>query len=390
MTRHAQSAFTLIEMIVTLLVLTMLSSVALRSASGLQDQARFEQTQQRLQMIREAILGDPRKTVNGQAVMSGFVADMGRLPVNLEELLDNSAGNPVWATGVCSVATYTDQVNCVNNSGTWTPNPGNLGVGWRGPYLQTSQNTANADAFTDGWGRVAQGYCGNDPSASSASCTAGHWVSADFNYGWWYGADPWGGSGDYLILSYGSNQTYDAGIECGGGNYIGDCFSVIRSQDYQQASIVSVSVNFVKPIACSPATNAKLFMVIRANAAINWYQSDIISNFTNCSSTLVFYFSGTNIFNLVEGDYLLFMYSLDLTHATQLLCEDNKGRWDSTSNQCFQSVNTPSVLLKTITTKAACMATYGAWDGTNCYSQFYVNGVYWPRSTIVPVNYIAQ
>lgn len=58
-------------------------------------------------MIREAILGDPRKTVNGQAVMSGFVADMGRLPTCLRELLEpfncntGSAYNQPWATGTC-------------------------------------------------------------------------------------------------------------------------------------------------------------------------------------------------------------------------------------------------------------------------------------------------
>lgn len=163
--------FTLIELVVTLLVLTMVTSVALRSASGLQDQARFEQTRERLQMIREAILGDPRKTVNGQAVMSGFVADMGRLPNNLHELLEREycmdditksnavacgtswVSLPPYNTYFCTVSGYYTSTECTTAGGYWNINPGNLGVGWRGPYIQTSQNPKHNDAFTDGWGR---------------------------------------------------------------------------------------------------------------------------------------------------------------------------------------------------------------------------------------------
>lgn len=221
----AAAGFTLIEMTVTLLLLTMLATVALRSASGLQDQARYEQTQERLDMIREAILGDPRKTVNGQAVVSGFVADMGRLPVCLRELIDgwncdSGTFDAPWATGSCSVTGHTDQASCESNAGSWTANPGKMGVGWRGPYLQTSHDQTSLYAFTDGWGREDQGICSDPSILVQANCNApAVWKAAnDYNYGWWFeqrdpnniaNTDPT----RLFILSYGADQAW------GGGGY---------------------------------------------------------------------------------------------------------------------------------------------------------------------------
>ncbi len=39
-------------------------------------------------MIRQAILGNPRQIINGQQAVHGFVADMGRLPDNIHDLLE--------------------------------------------------------------------------------------------------------------------------------------------------------------------------------------------------------------------------------------------------------------------------------------------------------------
>jgi prepilin-type N-terminal cleavage/methylation domain-containing protein len=219
----SQSAFTLIELVVTLLILTMLTTVALRSSSGLQDQARYEQTRERLQMIREAILGDPRKTVNGQAVVSGFVADMGRLPNNIHELLGQGYCNndqtktteaacgaswvylPSYNTFYCTVPGNYTSADCTTAGGHWYTYPGNLGVGWRGPYLQTSQNPNHTDAFTDGWGREGV----DDPLTLT--------FDERQSYGWDYfdlsaltGVSE--DHGNLIVQSFGANRKWDNAI----------------------------------------------------------------------------------------------------------------------------------------------------------------------------------
>ena len=131
-------------------------------------------------------MGNPNQIINGQQAVSGFVADMGRLPINLQELLEQSqcsdhvsstqlicttngfiwSSNPTWGSigiGACSTGANDTQVNCYLTSGAiWTSLQGNLSAGWHGPYLTVSGNPNNDDAFTDGWGRT----------------------STDGNYGW--------------------------------------------------------------------------------------------------------------------------------------------------------------------------------------------------------------
>ncbi len=156
-----QSGMTLLELAVVLLILVTLATVALRSTTGLQEQARFEQTQNRYDAIKAAIIGDPKLIINGQPDISGFVADMGRLPKNIHELLirEYCIDDHSDEFGSCSApANEVSQTDIV-----FTTTLG--GFGWNGPYLSTSQNHTGNDAFTDGWG---------NESISAA----------DQNYGW--------------------------------------------------------------------------------------------------------------------------------------------------------------------------------------------------------------
>jgi prepilin-type N-terminal cleavage/methylation domain-containing protein len=144
--------FTLIEMTVVLLLITLLASVAIRETNGLSFQVRYEQTRERLERIREAILGNPRQIINGQQAVSGFVADMGRLPNNLHELLEPE---------FCSDRTYSTQATCEAAGKIWKTQPSwqphaasGLWSGWRGPYLNISGSALDDDAFVDGWGRL--------------------------------------------------------------------------------------------------------------------------------------------------------------------------------------------------------------------------------------------
>jgi prepilin-type N-terminal cleavage/methylation domain-containing protein len=221
--------FTLIEMTVVLLLITLLASVAIRETNSLSFQVRYEQTQERLERIREAILGNPRQIINGQQAISGFVADMGRLPENLRELLQSgSCSDPTkktpltctapatwtWTSiityeGKCSDTTFSTKTACQTNGHGW------LNVGWNGPYLQVSGNPGDADVLTDGWGT---------------------------NYNWQMtGAD-------LVIESWGKDGLDEPNNSC--GNYDEDCQKVITENTYKK-SIVTLSVSIVIPEAFS-------------------------------------------------------------------------------------------------------------------------------------------
>lgn len=153
-----QQGLTLLELIVVLLILITLSTVAVRATSGLKDQVRWEQTRDRYQAIKNAIIGDPDLVINGQPDINGFVADMGRLPRNIHELLEEDFcfTDRTLDVGTCAPADWRNQTNRTPPSAT------SLGYGWNGPYLDTITQAKEADSITDGWGREAQSVADQD------------------------------------------------------------------------------------------------------------------------------------------------------------------------------------------------------------------------------------
>lgn len=226
--KRRQHGLTLVELTVTLLILTVLATIAIRSTNDLAFQARYEQTKERLETIRHAILGNPRLIINGQQAISGFVADMGRLPNCLRELMENyncdtGLANPTWA-----------------NAG----DPSNLSVGWHGPYLNVSGNPGDKDAFTDGWGREAKGYCATSIDTDPNECDVLDWVDAadDHNYGWYFNQL----SEDNLtILSYGKDQAIGGGVDYYDADYPANQ-PLIRSTDWLVDISSGISVNISK------------------------------------------------------------------------------------------------------------------------------------------------
>jgi prepilin-type N-terminal cleavage/methylation domain-containing protein len=123
--RLSYSGFTLIELLLVLFLMGLLATTATIMVDGLDTQSRYDETKRRMQMVKHAIAGDPQRIINNQPDIGGFVADIGRPPNTLQELLEQS-GLPVYAEDAVS----------------------GLSSGWRGPYLEI----IGSKAFHDGYG----------------------------------------------------------------------------------------------------------------------------------------------------------------------------------------------------------------------------------------------
>lgn len=125
--------FTLVELVLVLVILAVLASAALNMVDIQVDQTRFESTQNTLGQIERAVLGaDYARAADGSLVLSGFVADCGRLPYSLEELYVRPPSLiPTFASG----SPIGDQQVT-------------LAGGWNGPYLQLPIGGAT---LRDGW-----------------------------------------------------------------------------------------------------------------------------------------------------------------------------------------------------------------------------------------------
>jgi prepilin-type N-terminal cleavage/methylation domain-containing protein len=135
----ARYGMTLLELIVALGILAVLSTVAVRALDPLADQARYEATQRLLTELRDATVGErSARQLNGQRMITGFLADTGQLPSDLDHFLEQPIG--IVAHSLQSFDSNRDSVNDVT-----------LSSGWRGPYLHLR---AGQNGLLDGWGRA--------------------------------------------------------------------------------------------------------------------------------------------------------------------------------------------------------------------------------------------
>ena len=75
------NGFTLIEMLLVVFLIGLVASSMVLIVNDKDDQNRYDQTRVRYQSILDAILGTPKLSLNGQPLVNGFIADMGRLPL---------------------------------------------------------------------------------------------------------------------------------------------------------------------------------------------------------------------------------------------------------------------------------------------------------------------
>lgn len=139
-TAEQDRGFSLIEMAVAIAVAATLVSLLGVVVSRAVQSSRETQTQEQVRQIFDVIMGEPTRG------SFGYLGDMGRLPTSLSELV-TQGGQTAFHT---------------------TSHEGNIGYGWRGPYL-TSPFTST-EIFTDGWGQTL--------SYTNSGGTAGQIISS--------------------------------------------------------------------------------------------------------------------------------------------------------------------------------------------------------------------
>lgn len=142
--RSAQCGFTLIELIIIIAVLAVLAA-ALTPAifQQLADQ-RVNATRDEARTLYEGIVGRPDQPGN-----FGFVGDLGRLPQSFQDLVQPG-----------SLPTYS------------TSTQGQVGMGWRGPYVNVGQS--QTDYLTDAFGRPYTGATSGQIRSAGPDGTAGN------------------------------------------------------------------------------------------------------------------------------------------------------------------------------------------------------------------------
>lgn len=136
-------------------ILAIVTSLAVRSLDGLETQRRYEASLRGLQEISDAVLGShDDRTADGSRTISGFVADMGRLPRATSRMIDGNnvlTLDELWtANGLAPFAmrrAFGSEIDLPDDS----DNQVVATVGWRGPYVRIP---LGAHTLRDGWGNA--------------------------------------------------------------------------------------------------------------------------------------------------------------------------------------------------------------------------------------------
>jgi len=149
--KRFQKGFTLIEILVSIAMMSVLTTVALTTMGSVVDDARFSQTTREIEQIRNAMVGETQRLETGLRKNYGYLGDVGALPttsqglsVLLSEGAASAGGLAMWSIH----ASY------------------GIGSGWKGPYLT---NTDDQDYTRDAWGNA---YVYANSGGSNATITS--------------------------------------------------------------------------------------------------------------------------------------------------------------------------------------------------------------------------
>jgi prepilin-type N-terminal cleavage/methylation domain-containing protein len=148
--------FTLIELSVSLGILSVLATGAFLLISLEVDSSRQSETMAKLLMLKRSIIGDARIVTKESRTDFGFVGDMGTLPNSIENL---------WIKGSQPAFAY--------------DNAKKAGAGWAGPYVQLGVLEFASQLPLDSWGNAIQYVV----QTGTSSVTGQEYLGKVFSYG---------------------------------------------------------------------------------------------------------------------------------------------------------------------------------------------------------------
>lgn len=161
-TQHnRQTGLTLLEL---LLVITVLSTMAFLTVSEVSEgasQARLEDTDTRLGVVRRALIGSPEPIYDGVLRFSGFASDNGVMPPSAtwDDFLQD--GGAAVVDDYLAFGSQTPRFDPVPDATAYNNGVGEVELsaanealqkGWRGPYARL--DSLSGAAFVDGWGNA--------------------------------------------------------------------------------------------------------------------------------------------------------------------------------------------------------------------------------------------
>lgn len=151
--RHRNAGFTLLELLVVLAILAIVTGLAVRSLDGVQDQHRYDTNRTGVDQLRAAIVGsDDDRASDGARTVSGFVADLGRLPRTVAQMIDDES---MLTLAELFERREIPEFAVRQATGTEIADPSDedpevfIAGGWRGPYVRLP---LGAKTLLDGWG----------------------------------------------------------------------------------------------------------------------------------------------------------------------------------------------------------------------------------------------
>jgi len=136
---HSQSGFTLIELVMVIIILSILSAIAVPKVTNIIEVSRDKATRGEMTELKKAIMGDPSAVAGGTLVDKGFNGDIGKLPDPFSELITQGS-LPNWNR-------YTQ-------------------TGWNGPYIsEDGSDNWKKDAWDNEY--IINSYTAGDTSLVS-------------------------------------------------------------------------------------------------------------------------------------------------------------------------------------------------------------------------------
>lgn len=109
---------TLIELIMVIIIMGVISGIGIKTMTSNIEASKVEATKKEMELLAEAIVGNPTITKNGERTDFGYIGDVGSAPASLGQLVTNPGGYSTW----------------------------------NGPYIRVNFDSDSTEYSKDGWG----------------------------------------------------------------------------------------------------------------------------------------------------------------------------------------------------------------------------------------------